>query len=89
MNSKLLIIGSKNFNNTINEVKEYLNFSFIFIDFTPKSYLTDPSISAIIVDSQVLDIDILGTINKIHNKLRIHPYLLHQRAQMQQDLPSW
>jgi len=68
MNYKLLIIGSKNFNNSINEVKECLNFSFSFFDFTTKSFLIDPSISAIIVDSQVLDIDILGTINKIHNK---------------------
>jgi len=68
MNSKLLIIGSKNFNNSINEVKECLNFSLSFYDFITKSYLIDPSISAIIVDSQVLDIDILGTINKIHNK---------------------
>ena len=68
MNSKLLIIGSNNFNNSINEVKECFNFSFSFFDFTTKSYLIDSSISAIIVDSQVLDIDILGTINKIHNK---------------------
>ena len=68
MNYKLLIIGSKNFNNSINEVKECLNFSLSFYDFITKSYLIDPSISAIIVDSQVLDIDILGTINKIHNK---------------------
>ena len=68
MNSKLLIIGSKNFNNSINEVKECLNFSLSFYDFITKSYLIDPSISAIIVDSQVLDTDTLGTINKIHNK---------------------
>ena len=68
MNYKLLIIGSKNFNNSINEVKECLNFSLSFYDFITKSYLIDPSISAIIVDSQVLDIDVLVTINKIHNK---------------------
>ena len=67
MNYKLLIIGSKNFNNSINEVKECLNFSLSFYDFMTKSYLIDSSISAIIVDSQVLDIDILGTINKVHN----------------------
>ncbi len=56
MNSKLLIFGSKNFNNSINEVKEYLNFSLSFFDFETKSYSTDPSISAIIVDSQALDL---------------------------------
>ena len=68
MNSKLLIIGSKNFNNSINEVKEYLNFSLIFFDFTTKSYLIDSSISAIIVDSQALDLVNVSAINKIHNK---------------------
>jgi DNA-binding response OmpR family regulator len=68
MNSKLLIFGSKNFNNSINEVKEYLNFSLIFFDFTTKSYTIDESISAIIVDSQTLDFDILGKINMIQNK---------------------
>ena len=50
MNSKLLIFGSKNFNNSINEVREYLNFSLIFFDFTAKSYSIDTSISAIIVE---------------------------------------
>jgi len=68
MNSKLLIFGSKNFNNSINEVKEYLNFSLIFFDFTAKSYLIDSSISAIIVDSQALDLVNESAINKIHNK---------------------
>ena len=68
MNSKLLIFGSKNFNNSINEVKEYLNFSLIFSDFKTKTYLIDSSISAIIVDSQALDLVNLSEINKIHNK---------------------
>ena len=68
MNSKLLIIGSKNFNNTINEVKEYLNFSFSFFDFIKKPYSIDSSISAIIVENQILDIDILLEINKIKDK---------------------
>ena len=68
MNYKLLIFGSKNFNNSINEVKEYLNFSLIFSDFKTKTYLIDSSISAIIVDSQALDLVNLSEINKIHNK---------------------
>ena len=68
MNSKLLIFGSKNFNNSINEVREYLNFSLIFFDFTSKSYSIDTSISAIIVDSQILDLDNLGKINMMQNK---------------------
>ena len=68
MNSKLLIFGSKNFNNSINEVKEDLDFSLRFFDFTTKSYIIDQSISAIVVDSQVLHKDNLSAINKIHNK---------------------
>jgi len=68
MNSKLLIFGSKNFNNSINEVKEYLNFSLIFSDFKTKTHLIDSSISAIIVDSQALDLVNVSEINKIHNK---------------------
>ena len=68
MNSKLLIFGSKNFNNSINEVKEFLDFSLDFFDFTTKSYFIDPLISVIIVDSKVLDLDNLCEINKIHNK---------------------
>ena len=68
MNYKLLIFGSKNFNNSINEVKEYLNFSLSFSDFKTKTYLIDSSISAIIVDSQALDLVNLSEINKIHNK---------------------
>ena len=68
MNSKLLIFGSKNFNNSINEVKEDLDFSLSFFDFTTKSYIIDQSISAIVVDSQVLHKDNLSAINKIHNK---------------------
>ena len=68
MNSKLLIFGSKNFNNSIDEVREYLNFSLIFFDFTAKSYSIDTSISAIIVDSQILDLDNLGKINMMQNK---------------------
>ena len=68
MNSKLLIFGSKNFNNSINEVNEYLNFSLSFFDSATKSYSMDSSISAIIVESQVLDIVNFSEINKIHNK---------------------
>ena len=68
MNSKLLIFGSKNFNTSFNEVKKYLNFSLSFFDITTKPYIIDQSISAIIVDSKVLNIENLSIINKIHNK---------------------
>ena len=68
MNSKLLIFGSKSFNNSIKEVKEYLNFSLNFFDFSNTSYTIDPSISALIVDTEVLDNKNLKTINQIKNR---------------------
>jgi len=72
MDSKLLIFGSKNFNNSINEVKERLNLSLIFYDFSNKLTRIDPSISAIIVDANVLNKENLVIINKVKNK----PFIL-------------
>ena len=55
MKSKLLIFGSKNFNNLINEVREFLGYSLIFYDFSKKSSFLDPLISTIIVESSILN----------------------------------
>ena len=75
MKTSLLIFGTKNFNNSFNEIKEDLGFSFTFFD--PNNY-TDSLIlnsSAIIIDSQVCDDHaVLSVINKILNK----PILLLQ-----------
>ena len=68
MNSKILIFGSKNFNNSINEVKEYLSFSLVFFDLLKKPYKIDPSITAIIIESDFLNKDNLAIINNINNK---------------------
>ncbi len=74
MNSKLLIFGSKNFNNSIMEVKEYLNFSLIFFDFSNKLDIIYPSISALIVEAQFLDNGKFTIIDKFKDK----PILLIQ-----------
>ena len=74
MNSNLLIFGSKNFNNSLNEVKEYLNFSLIFFDFSKKTYTNDKPISAVILDSQILDTNITSILKNISDK----PILLLQ-----------
>ena len=74
MNSKLLIFGSKNFNNSIMEVKEYLNFSLIFFDFSNKLDIIDPSISALIVEAHFLDNGKFTIIDKFKDK----PILLIQ-----------
>ena len=78
--SKLLIFGSRNFNSSMNEIKEYLDYSLIFFDFTNKSYLIDSTIAAIIIDSYILNKDILNIINKINNK----PILLLETLQINQ-----
>ena len=80
MMSKLLIFGSRNFNSSMNEIKEYLDYSLIFFDFTNKSYLIDSTIAAIIIDSYILNKDILNIINKINNK----PILLLETLQINQ-----
>ena len=76
MQNNLLIFGSKNFNNSLNEIKEYLNFSLIFYDKNTYSELLFPKINSLLVDSEICnDIDILSSINKIKNK----PILLLKR----------
>ena len=69
MKNSLLVFGTKNFNNTLNEVKEYLEFSLIFFKdntlFADKIY----SINAVLIDSDVCNnSDILSVINSIVNK---------------------
>ena len=69
MKTNLLIFGTKNFNNSLNELKEDLSFSLNFFD--PDQFSNDMlfSSSAIIVDNQVCENeDTLTIINKIFNK---------------------
>ena len=76
MKNSLLVFGTKNFNNSLNEIKEYLNFSLIFYDKNTYSELLFPKINSLLVDSEICnDIDILSSINKIKNK----PILLLKR----------
>ena len=68
MNSKILIFGSKSFNNSINEVKQYLNFSLIFVNLSNKLDKIDPTISALIVEAEAFGGKYFRIINKIENK---------------------
>ena len=76
MKNNLLIFGTKNFNNSFNEIKEYLNFSLVFYS---KDYLLESSISkinSVLIDIDVCsDLEILDSINMIKNK----PTLLLKR----------
>ena len=67
MTNTLLVFGSKNFNNSLDEIKEYLDFSLIFFN---DNILFDDVISrvsAIVVDSETCNdatnIDLIKTIN--------------------------
>jgi len=68
MKTNLLIFGTKNFNNTLDEIKEDLGFSFIYNNNTnPFDTLFSP-ISAVIVEHKVCEDDeTLSNINKILN----------------------
>ena len=76
MKNNLLIFGTKNFNDSLNEIKEYLNFSLVFYS---KDYLLESSISkinSVLIDIDVCsDLEILDSINMIKNK----PTLLLKR----------
>ena len=69
MKNNLLIFGTKNFNNSLNEIKEYLKFSLVF--YNKHSFLESSikSINCVLVDSEMCnDTDILFLINKLRNK---------------------
>ena len=69
MENNLLVFGTKNFNNSLNEIKEHLNFSLIFCN---KDHLPESSIigsNSLLVYSEVCnDINTMYLINKIKNK---------------------
>ena len=69
MKNSLLVFGTKNFNNSLNEIKEYLNFSLVFYNKNTFSDLSISSINLILIDDDVCnDLEILALINKIKNK---------------------
>jgi|TARA_B110000914_G_C15316538_1_gene378177 hypothetical protein len=69
MKNSLLVFGTKNFNNSLNEIKEYLNFSLVF--FNDNTLFKDriSNISALLIDSEVLNSEKnLNLINSVNNK---------------------
>ena len=57
MNSELLIFGSQNFNNSIEEIKDNLGYSIFFFDFSKPISNILPSIAGILVESKILNIE--------------------------------
>ena len=69
MNLELLVIGSKNFNNTIEEIKDNLEYSILFCDFNEPLSNISPLIAGVLVDSNIYNNKInLDFINKFKNK---------------------
>ena len=71
MKSELLVFGSKDFNNTIQEIKENLDFSIVFFDFNKPETNILSSINCIIIDNQIYkDIANLDIITNFKNHRR-------------------
>ena len=76
MKNSLLIFGTKNFNNSLKEIKEYLNFSLVFFDNDTFSELSLTTINSVLVEADAcIDANYLQYILKIKNK----PILLFKK----------
>ena len=77
MNLELLVIGSKNFNNTIDEIKDNLEYSISFYDFNEPLSNVSSLIAGVLVDSNIYNNKInLDFINNFKNK----PILFFQNS---------
>ena len=67
--SILLIFGSKNFNNSIEEIKENLGYSLFFFDFNKPDTQLSSLIDVIVIDNQICsdktNLEIISKFNKI------------------------
>ena len=69
INSVLLVFGSKNFYNSIEEIKVNLGYSLLFFDFNkPHTYISS-SIAGVIIDNQIcsnkINLEIVNKFNKV------------------------
>ena len=76
--SELLVFGSKNFNNSISEIKKNLEYSLIFFDFNKPSTHTFSSVDGVIVESKICINKVnLDTVNKFKKKPTLLIYELN------------
>ena len=69
MKNSLLVFGTKNFNNSLNEIKEYFNFSLVFFEKNNFSKSLITNASAILIESDFCNNDeIFSLINSIRDK---------------------
>jgi len=77
MKNNLLIFGTENFNNSLDEIKEYLNFSLVYFNDDYFSETTLSSVSAILIDSDICsNLKVLNLIDNIKTK----PLLLVEKS---------
>ena len=69
MKTNLLIFGTKNFNNSLEEIKDNLGFSLIYYDVKKTPENSPLSFTAVLVDEKICkEENILNIVNKIINK---------------------
>ena len=69
MKNNLLVFGTQDFNNSLNEIKEFLNCTLVFFQKKTFTELLVHKYSFVLVDADVCnDIEILNIISKIKNK---------------------
>ena len=79
----LLVFGTKNFNNSLNEIKEFFDFTLIFFNKETFSISTMPTINGLLVDIDVCSLfEESEFISKISNK----PILLFTQAGVRNKL---
>jgi len=77
MKNNLLIFGTEDFNNSLDEIKEYLNFSLVYFNDDYFSETTVSSVSAILIDSDICsNLKVLNLIDNIKTK----PLLLVEKS---------
>ena len=69
MKLEIIVFGSENFNNTIQEIKENFDYSLIFFDFKNPQFYESATIVGVIVDAQIYkNTNNLSIINKFNTK---------------------
>ena len=82
MKNILLVFGTQNFNNSLEEIKEYLNFSLVFYNKNTFSESLIIEAKSIIIEREAcIDRDILLLIDKIKKK----PFLILQKRTSSND----
>ena len=69
MKNSLLIFGTKNFNNSFNEIKEYLDFKLVFFEKDSFPEVSTALFKILLVDSDICDeSNVMNFISKIKDK---------------------